>query len=160
MTGGSFLDKGVFGTLRFFVSWIFFWGLGSHILHVFGVVAIVAFEFPDLGLAADIDDFELTDEGVNEDFDGFDAQEILEFLDVGRLVDHLHEVLGAFLVVDAVDAGLGESNGELLHDVVAGLHYLGPWERLHFQEGVSCLSPRVPEFSFIFSSGLSYFDLS
>lgn len=56
--------------------------------------------------------------------------------DVGGLVDYFHEVFGSFFVEDAVDAVVGETNGELFHDVVTGLHDFGAREGLDFQKGI------------------------
>ena len=116
--------------------------------------------FPDLAVAHDIDDLQLADQVVDEELDRLNAEVVFELLDIGSLIHDFHEVLGAFLVVDPVDAGFGESLGELLHDVVASLHDLGPRERLHLQEGVPCVESALPELILIFGIKTSYFDLS
>lgn len=116
--------------------------------------------FPDPAVAHDIDDLELSHQVVDEELDSLNAEVVLELLDIGSLIDHLHDVLGAFLVVDPVDAGLGESLGELLHYVVASLHDFGPRKRLHLQEGVPCVESALPELILIFGIKTSYFDLS
>lgn len=97
-----------------------------------------------------VDNLKLADESVHEDLDGLDSEELLQFLNVGGLVHDLHQVLGPFLVVDAVDAGLGETLCELFHDVIAGFHYFGTREGLDLKEGVPWLSRTVPELSLIF----------
>lgn len=60
-------------------------------------------------MAHDIDDLQLFDQVINKELDGFNTEVLLQHLDVAVLIHQFHEVLGPFLVVDAVDAGLRES---------------------------------------------------
>lgn len=85
----------------------------------------------------DIDDLQLFDQVIDEELDCLNPKVFLQHLDVVVLIDQFHEVLGPFLVVDAVDAGLRKALRELLEDVIAGLHDLGARERFDLQEGVS-----------------------
>lgn len=132
----SFLDEGSPRSVGLLVGGILLVLGNGDLVHVLEVDGVIGLDLPDLAVAHDIDDFELLGEVVDEELDGFHSEVVLQLLHVLRLVHHLHDVLGAFLVVDAEDAGLGEADRQLLHDVVAGLHDLGAGERLDFQEGV------------------------
>lgn len=57
----------------------------------------------------DIDDFQLLDQIIDEELDCFNPEVLLQYLDVVVLINQFHEVLGPFLVVNAVDAGLRET---------------------------------------------------
>ena len=105
--------------------------------HVKWVIAIIVLELPDLGMSHDIDNLELPYQIIEEELDGLHSKEIFQFFNICGLVDNFHEVLGPFFVVDAIDAGLGEPNGELFEDVIAGFHDFGTWEGFNFHEGVT-----------------------
>lgn len=111
-------------------------------------------------MSHDINDFKLSNKIVDEELDGLNAEMIFEFLNVGSLIHDLHEVLSSFLVVNSVDAGLGEPLGELLHNMIASFHDLGSWEWLHFQEGVAYVLLMIPELILILSIITSYLLLS
>lgn len=57
----------------------------------------------------DIDNFQLFDQIIDKELDCLNPKVLLQHLDVSILIDQLHEVLGPFLVVDAVDACLRET---------------------------------------------------
>jgi len=112
-------------------------GRREHSFHEFGVIVVILLHFPDFGVPHNVDDLELANQVVNPEFDGFNAQEVLQFLDIGSLIDHLHDVLGSLLVIDSEDAVLGESDGKLLHYVVTCFHDFCSGERLHIEERIS-----------------------
>jgi hypothetical protein len=108
----------------------------------------------------DIDNLKLPDEVVNEQLNGLNSELIFKLLDVGCFVHDFHDVLSFFLIVDSVNAGLGEPLGELLQNMIASFHDFGSWERLHFQKGVACVLLMVPEFNLILFMITSYLLLS
>lgn len=156
----SLLDKADFGPFRLLVGRVAEVLFGRERLDEVFVDISAVLQLPDLAVTHDIDDFELAYEIVYEELDSFHAELILELFHIRGLVNDFHDILRPFFVVDPVDAGLGESFGELLHDMIASLHDLGSWERLHFQEGVACVLLIVPEFILILSMMTSYLLLS
>ena len=134
--------------------------LGSESIYQIFIDRSAVFHLPDLAVTHDIDDFQLSHQIVDKQLDGFHAEVVLQFLDICGLVHDFHYVLGALLVVDPVNAAFREPLRQLLHYVVASLNDFGPGERLHLQEGVSCVKANLPELILIFGIKTSYFDLS
>jgi len=45
-------------------------------------------------------------------------------------------MLCALFIKDSENAGLWETNRQLLHNVIASLHYLRTWKRFNFQKSI------------------------
>lgn len=159
-SNGSFFDESSSGSFWFFVGGVFNVRFGSHAFHVFRVITIVIFDFPDLHVPHYIDDLQLSNHVVDKKLNSFHTQKFLQGFNVRSFIDNLHVILSPLFIENTVNTIFREANAELLEDMIADLHYFCTREGLHFHEGIACFRVQVPELSLIFSIGTSYFFLS
>ena len=153
MIDWSLIDKRCLNSFPFPIQWIlrlYFWTDTSHIVRL---VRIVFLQFPNLWVSHDIDNFQLSDQVIDEEFNGLYSKKILYLFNICVLVNKLHQVFDLLFVVDTVDAGLWKTYRQLLQYVVTCFHYLGARERFNLQEGVTWIYVKVPELSLIFYIG-------